>query len=131
MHRAQLCNEGFTSDLEFARFKLFDFGYALGLAEGDLAMLKTVARMLRDQIAIDLPVVRRLCAQRDCLLLVRALHRLKGSLSYLGPSPAYRACERLESLAAQDLASELDSGESQLMEELDALLQELLQLACI
>ena len=120
-----------SQDLNFGEFKLIDLAGALKIAEGDLPMLKTVAAMLADQIAEDLPVLQRHSAAKDSASLVQSAHRLKGSLSYFGSSPAYEACVHLEVLAQRDSVSEFDSGMIQLVAELDPMLHELARLACI
>jgi HPt (histidine-containing phosphotransfer) domain-containing protein len=124
-------SKNLSQGLKSGEFKLIDLDRVLGLTEGDLPMLKTIASMLADQIAEDLPILQLHCAHKDSASLVQSTHRLKGSLSYFGPGPAYEACVHLELLAQKNTVSEFDSGMIQLVRELNPLVQELARMASI
>ena len=113
------------------KFDSLDVSGALLLAEGDLEMLKVIAVMLADQIEEELPLLQRHCAEKDSASLLQAAHRLKGSVSYFGSSPAYLACVHLEALGAEEILSEFDSGMARLEIELNRMVPELRRLVVI
>jgi HPt (histidine-containing phosphotransfer) domain-containing protein len=101
--------------------EVIDRQEALAQVEGDVELLVELAEAFLEDYPRLLAEIDEALAGRDSAALADAAHALKGSIGYFGSRAAYRAAERLETLAS---ASRLD-GWADAYEELTARLEQL------
>ena len=110
--------------------EVFDRDQALERFDGDMGLLLEIAQMYLKEGSGRLEEIREALKRRDAPALVRAAHRLRGSLGALGASLAADVARTLESLAAQgdfsrmeDAVAALDRETARLCPELERLIK--------
>jgi CheY-like chemotaxis protein len=94
---------------------------ALTMVGGDRELLKTLARMVLEQIQTDWPIICGHVRAGDSGGLKQAAHRLKGSLGSMGAELAFDACCALEDSANSGVASTHVKALTELEGELERL----------
>ncbi len=95
--------------------------HAVSALNDDLHLFRTMAKLVLDQIADEMPDLRAHAADQESAGLFASLHRLKGSLGAISAMPSYQACSALNSLARVDAAESFAMGLGQLEKEIGRL----------
>jgi len=100
--RSPACNAG-DSDLEEEDFTMAS---ALKIAGGDRDLLEEVVKVFLQECPHQMQAIKKSIDQGDDQALMRAAHKLKGSLGYLGATRAQQAAYTLERIGQSgDLSS--------------------------
>jgi len=106
-----------------------DSGAALARVGGDADLLKEISRIFIDDCPRAMAELQDAAARRDCSLLERAAHGLKGAASNFGASSVVAAALHLEKMGRSGTfegfahaLQELEKALSALRDELEALI---------
>ncbi len=106
----------------------FNRSAALARLNGDAALLKKVAQLFLDDSPRLMAEIQGAIARRDIQVLVRAAHKLKGSVGYFSAEVAQQAAQRLEVMGRTEDLTGVEKAWADLTEAIEKLKPELVAL---
>jgi len=105
------------ADLNQTQTEIFDFGYALNLATGDIGFWCELAALAHDEFEVAIEKLHDALAELDADRLFQTAHALKNQVGNFGAHRAHKAAQNVEYLGREGNLAEIDDPLGHLIDE--------------